>query len=434
MNAVYFGTDFYFNILAHEFRHMIEHNQDPGEDDWVAEGGAMLAEDLNGYPGIGLRRGNLFLANPDQQLNRWTDGDAKSYYGQGYLLNRYIFDQLGSEFYLSLSSTPETGLRAVDSVAREYTLDLTGIDIWLDWLVSLAIHERAGVPERYDLDLEGLDTVSMTLMSDFPVQLEETVNQFASDYYQIASGEDLKVSFQGSTLVPVLGTAAPSGEHMWLSDRANFRHMHLSRSLDLRDVETATLTYSVYHDIEAGYDFAYVFISEDGGQTWEPLVAGNMKGLDPADDPSQSALTDRFYTGRSEGWLEEQIDLIPYAGKEIMLRMAYITDLIHTGGGVAFDNISVPEIGFYDDGEELREGWEAEGFERVTASIPQTWHLQLITFREGDIKVERLSLSSSGMLEFEIPAVESTTGSILIVSAASPRTLQPAHYRLAITK
>jgi hypothetical protein len=434
MNVDYFGREFYFNVLAHEFRHMIENNQDKGEIDWVAEGAAMLAEDLLGYPGVGLRRANMFLSEPDQQLNRWTDEDAKPHYGQGYLLNRYIFDRLGSEFYLQLSSAPEAGLLAIDTIARENGLEFSGIDIWLDWLAALAIHDRDNLPDRYAINLEGLDVAAMTALEDLPVKLEETVSQFAADYYLFEGGEDLAISFAGNSFVPVIGQPAASGDQMWLSDRANFRHMQLTRSFDLRDVETAALTYSVYHDIEAGYDFAYLFVSDDGGQTWVPLVAGNMKGTDPADDPSGSALAGRFYSGPSGGWLEERVDLTPYAGQIIQVRIAYITDLIHTEGGIAFDNISVPEIGFYDDSESLAEGWEAQGFERVTASIPQNWHLQLITFPDGDPEVRHLRLSPANTLELNISGLETRGGAILIVGATAPKTLLPAHYRLEVSE
>jgi immune inhibitor A len=433
MNVDYFGRDFYFNVLAHEFRHMIEHNQDKGEIDWAAEGAAMLAEDLLGYPGVGLRRANMFLSEPDQQLNRWTDEDAKPHYGQGYLLSRYIFDRLGSELYLQLSSTPETGLGAIDTIAKENDLEISGIDIWLDWLAALAIHDRDNLPDRYAIELDGLDVVAMTGLNDLPVKMEETVSQFAADYYLIEGGQNLAISFEGNSFVPVIGQPAASGDQMWLSDRANFRHMQLTRSFDLRDVESAALEYSVYHDIEAGYDFAYLFVSEDGGQNWLPLLAENMKGLDPEDDPSNSALTDRFYSDQSDGWLEERVDLTPYAGQVIQVKIAYITDLIYTKGGIAFDNISVPEIGFYDDGESLAEGWETQGFERVTASIPQSWHLQLITFPDGNPVVQHLDLSPENTLELKIPASETPGDAILIVSATAPKTLLPAHYKLALS-
>ncbi|MFN2190553.1 MAG: hypothetical protein ACK2T3_17455, partial [Candidatus Promineifilaceae bacterium] len=403
------------------------------EIDWMAEGGAMLAEDLLGYPGVGLQRANIFLADPDQQLNRWTEGDAKSYYGQGYLLNRYIFDRLGPEFYHQLSTAPETGLAAVDAIAAQNGVDTSGIDIWLDWLAAQAIQDIENVPEQYRLNLEGLVSPLMTPLNAFSVELDETVNQFAADYYRFEGDDGYTVRFEGAGSVPVIGESAASGSKMWISDRANFRHMRLTRSLDLRDLETATLEYDVYHEIESGYDFAYVFASQDGGETWDSLTASGMQGPDPDDDPSNSALSDRFYTGKSDGWVRERIDLSAYAGQEIMIRFAYITDLIYTEGGIAFDNIAVPEIGFYDDAETVKEGWEAEGFELTTSTIPQNWYLQLITYSDGLPKVRRLPMPSGNEVEFFISPSEVEDGAILIVSASAPKTLHPARYKLDIS-
>jgi hypothetical protein len=434
LNGNYFESDYYFSVMAHELRHMIEHNQDPGEIDWVAEGSAVLAEELNGFPGSGVRRANIYLSNPDQQVNRWTDGDATPHYGQAFLLNRYIYDRLGPDFYRQLSLSQKTGLDAIDDVAQLNGLDISGSEIWREWLVSLAIHERFERGERFYLDVSGLDTVSMTHLIDLPANIEETVNQLAADYYKIETGETIRIDFDGSSTVPLIGAAAASGNQMWLADRANFRHMHLSRRVDLRHVDSATLSFSVYHDIEAGYDFAYVFVSEDDGLTWQPLVSDNMAGTDVQDDPSVSALTDRFYTGFSGGWLQEEFDLSPYAGKQIMIRVAYVTDLIHTLGGIALDNISIPEIDFYDDAEELQEGWMAHGFERIRATIPQTWHLQLISFPDGDPHVQKLQIDPVNSLSLSLTPADSGGDLILIIGASAPMTLEPAPYRLKVTK
>jgi bacillopeptidase F (M6 metalloprotease family) len=208
--------------------------------------------------------------------------------------------------------------------------------------------------------------------------------------------------------------------------------MHLTRPVDLTGVESATLLYDVYHDIEQGYDFAYLFVSEDGGETWTALTAENMQGLAAEDDPSESALSERFYTGRSDGWRSERVDLTPYAGKEVLVRLAYLTDLILTFGGLAIDNIAIPEIDFSDDVEQPLDGWQAEGFERVTATIPQRWHLQLITFTDGLPVVEQLTLEDGHKLSRQLSLADSGGEAILIVAASAPMTLEPARYELGI--
>src|SRR5439155_25366635 len=89
------------------------------------------------------------------------------------------------------------------------------------------------------------------------------------------------------------------------------------------------------------------------------------------------------YTGRSgdgdtPAWIDEQVDLSPFAGRDVLLRFEYITDEAASGPGFALDDLSVPEIGFVDDAE-ADYGWPASGFTRVTGPIAQRYLIQLVT-------------------------------------------------------
>jgi hypothetical protein len=434
MNMWFFGSTSYLDVLAHEQRHMIEDNYDKGDADWEVEGSAMLAEDLLGYPQDAIERGNLFLENPDQQLNRWTDGYTIPFYGQGYLMNRYIYDRLGHELYQEFAVSPASGLAAVDAIAAAHGLELSGQSIWLDWLVALAIHEEAGAPEQYRFGVEGLDTPATVFIQDYPESVRTTVEQFAADYYALAGDGTVSVSFQGSAEVPLLGAPAASGQSFWYAHRSNYSDMRLTRELDLTAAESATLEYMVYYDIEHGYDFAYVSISTDGGESWQGLVGERMQSRAAGDDPSQSAYLEDFYTGREGRWLPERIDLSQHAGQVIQLRFEYVTDPILTFGGFALDNIAVPEIGFYDDAETALDGWLAEGFSRVTAALPQQWHLQLITFPEGAPTVTALPLDATAQASLTFDLSASARPPILIVAATAPQTLEVGEYRLELSR
>jgi bacillopeptidase F (M6 metalloprotease family) len=230
----------------------------------------------------------------------------------------------------------------------------------------------------------------------------------------------------------LLGVDAPSGEQFWYAQRANYSNPRLTRAVDLRAVPSATLQYNVYSDIEHGYDFAYVAASTDGGQTWQALEADGMQGLDPADNPSGSALTDRFYTGQQQARIAESIDLTPFAGQEILLRFEYVTDPILTFGGLALDDIAIPEIGFFDDAEADVGGWMAEGFARATDTLPHAWRLQLITFGGNQPIVEALPVGEDGRLATTYQALAGTRRPILIVASAVPETLQPSAYTLTV--
>jgi len=431
MNGRQFGTVGYLDTLAHEFRHMVESNYDAGDIDWAVEGSAVLAQDLLGYPEDSIYRANVFLQNPDQQLNSWPENDTTPAYGQGYLLNRYIYNRLGPDMYREFATHPASGLDAVTAVATQNNLDFTGDELWLDWLVALAIHDQPGAGKKYELR-DGIETAVPTDIHSGQ-GIDDTVHQYASDYYQLSGdNKTYTIEFQGNETVPLISAPPASGEMMWLANRANYSQAQLNRPIDLTGVDQATLNYKVFHDIEQGYDFAYVAVSEDNGRSWQPLIADNMQGLDPEHDPSHSAYADRFYTNTSNGWLQESIDLIPYVGQEILLRFEYITDEIYTQSGLALDDINIPEINFYDDAETLDEAWIADGFVRATGSIPQEWHLQLITFPDSTPQVQSITPDGTASSTFEIDMTPGEQPPILIVAATAPTTLQPGSYSLAV--
>lgn len=433
MNVTDFGPGYYLSVLGHEFRHMIEDHYDVGDWDWEVEGSATLAMDLLGIEEGAAQRANWFLGEPDQQLNSWPrDGSSTPGYGQGFLMNRYLFDRLGVDVYRQFATSPLPGFFAIDAVAQANGLDVTAESLWLDWLVALAIHDDPAAPQEYQFGTSGLDTAAMTRLGTAPRELDATVHQYAADYYDLNGNGEVTIQFTGDTLVPLFEAIPASGHYMWLANRHNYSDMRLTRTVDLSAVSEATLFYQTYYDIEPGYDFAYVSVSMDGGATWQGLESSQMQGLNAFDDPSNSAYTSRFYTGESDGWLQEQIDLTPFVGQVIQLRFQYITDPILTHPGIAFDNIAIPEIGFFDDAETLAEGWVAEGFHRVTGYMPEQWHVQVITFSEGAINVQPLALNPDQIGEITVNVGESRGRVIIIVAASAPATLELGHYQLTI--
>jgi immune inhibitor A len=441
MNAWQFETIAYLDTLAHELRHMLGATYDAGEEDWFVEGAAMLAEDLVGFSGSPQARGNIFLADTDQQLNSWTDGNTIPHYGQGYLLSRFLYDRLGKDLYREYSFSPVHGLKAVDEVAAANGLEVTGESLWLDWQVAMGLIDgngRAGndsrIPKEFRWDGPELAPVVMTTVNNLPEVIDTTVFQYGSDYYLLPSSGHTTLEFDGADRVSLLGLPPPSGEPYWYATRANYSNPRLTREVDLRDVNSATLNYQAYVDIEAGYDFAYVSVSDDGGVTWTALDAEGMQGSETGDDPSGSAFADRFYTGRLDRWIQETVDLTPWAGREIMLRFEYVTDPILTYGGFAIDDVQIPEIGLFEDAESPDQDWLAEGFLRTTSEVAQRWHLQLITFdTDGRPMVERLPVGADGQVKYQYQALPGTRRPVLIVAATAPETLQPATYTLRMS-
>jgi hypothetical protein len=432
------GGEQYLLTLVHEFRHMIEYNYDRHDDDWEVEGTAMMAEDLLGYPWVPGAYGTSYTnEGTDLQLNAWSVGNAVPHYGKGYVFSRYIYHRMGPEFYSAWVQHPERGFFALDAVLKERSYDFDAHDLWLDWTAAVSLIGFENIPADYSFGENfEVEPAEAKKVNSFPEQVQEQVSQYAFDVYEVDGEQTILVNFTGAARVAVLENLLPaSGAAYWWSGRANQSDMNLTRAVDLAGVDQATLKYSVYYDIERGYDFAYAVLSTDGGETWESLAAPNMEGVKPDDDPGEAALTDRFYTGSSSGWQEETVDLTPYAGQEIYLRFQYVTDPIFTGPGIALDNIAIPEIGYYDDAETPAGGWEANGFVRVTAYEPQRFHLRLITSgADGGWTVEEIPLAGDNTAQFEIPLTRTSRRALLIVAASNPLILTPASYQLTFVK
>jgi predicted small lipoprotein YifL len=435
------GGERYRATLIHELRHMIEDDYDPSDDGWEIEGTAMFAETLRGDFRTPAQYANQFTPTTDLQLNVWTSGNTIPHYGKAYLFTRYLNYRLGDEAFRALTQHPGNGFQALDAIAQTFGFTFNAHDLWLDWMASVALigfTESFTVPDIYTYGDDPLhvDAPKMQVANKFPSEIDTTVYQYGFDIIDLRADAPVTVNFTGTTKVEVIEKIIPaSGQYMWWSGRVNFGDMYLEREVDLSGVETATLNYSVFYSIEKGWDFAYVLVSTDDGQTWQPLETENMLGEDPSDNPSDIALTDKFYTGRTANWINESADLTPYAGRVIKIRFQYITDGFLTTPGLVLDNISIPEIGFYDDVESLAEGWVAQGFMRVTAYLPQRFYLLLITFdAAGNAVVERIEIAADNTAAFTVPLTADSRQAMILVAASSPLIMTPASYLLTFSK
>ncbi len=428
------GGEQYISTLIHEFRHMIEHNYDQHDDDWEVEGTATLAQLITGDTAGPKGRADAYVDNTDLQMNAWTQGNSHPHYGKGYVLSRYILDRMGPEFYAAWVQHPDRAFFGLDAVLADSGYAFNAHDLWLDFTAAVTLigFENAAAPYTFSDDFLSA-APSTTSVNKFPKEVSDDVHQYAFDIYDLRGSAPVQVDFTGTTKTAVLENVVPaSGQYMWWSGRANQSDMSLTREVDLTGVDTATLNYAVYYNLEKGYDFAYALVSTDGGSTWEMLESANMQGEADSDNPGDAALTERFYTGRAKEWAQESVDLSAYAGQIILIRFQYITDAIFTAPGLALDNISIPEIGFYDDIEALDDGWIADGFVRVTAYTPQRFHLVLVTFDAGGVPtVERIAIADDNTASFTISLTEESSRGFLIVTATNPLILSPAEYQFS---
>ncbi len=177
--------------------------------------------------------------------------------------------------------------------------------------------------------------------------------------------------------------------------------------------------------------------STDNGATWATLEGEYTTSSDPnGNNPGHA------YTGRSaekpgadaNGWLQEQINLGKYAGKEILLRFEYITEDGFNTEGMAIDDISIPEIGYSYDAE-ADAGWDGEGFVRIANKLPQTFRLAVVKYKENGLDVQEVEVGRDGTANFEVAGLGESgpyKRSVLVISGTSRHTILPASYELNI--
>lgn len=429
------NSDFYDGTLAHEFQHMIHWANDRNETSWVNEGMSELASYLNGFDPGGAEY--AYAERPDTQLTTWADPSTESvseHYGASYLFMSYFLDRFGEELTKAVVASPKNGIpsfnEALAAAGRPERFD----DVFADWVVA----NYLDMPEA---DAEGrfgysqIDTPSMKVAAthrSYPVSNKGEVSQYGADYIRLRGSGAVTIQFAGQPQVAVVD-ATPQGTYSWWSNRGDQSDATLTRAFDLRAVKSATLTFSTWYDIEEGWDYAYVAVSTDGGQRWQILQGRNSA----TDNPVGNAFGPGW-TGTSGGnrprWIEEQVDLTPFAGQEILLRFQMVTDDAVNHPGMLVDDIAIPEIGYRDDGEGGAGGWEAAGWALIDNSLDQRWLVQLVAAEGNQVTVQRMVIGPDGRGELTLPDVGAADEMVLVISGLTPVTTEPASYSYTIVK
>lgn len=436
-----FEDETYLDVLAHEFQHMIHQNEQPGSATWFNEGSSQLSEDLNGYYDGGFAP--LYLYDTDVQLNAWATGPGESgpHYGAAHMFLRYIYAQYAGEAQLRPLVQADAGdnLQAFVGLAAQSRPDISGFGQLVgDWAVANLIDDQGAGDGRYTYDTgHGLPDLLPARVEPQEVgsgALSDDVAQFGVDYYSLSRGASF--TFRGASTA-MLGAEMPRGRYSWWSGRSDDTYAALTRAFDLRGLGSATLEFATWYEIENDYDYAFVAVSADGGATWETLEGSTTTTNDPQGVNYGFGITGisgspgaKLEDGARGEWVEERMDLTPYAGKEILLRFWQINDQGFNAPGILLDDIRIPELGYVDDVEAGDGGWQAEGFVRVDGDLPQLWELRLV--RDGIFgapTVERLIPDASGAVTAQLEGGERGT---LVVIAATPHTTERATYELTV--
>ena len=415
------GTDIYAQVLAHELQHAIHWNADRTEETWVNEGLSELAVTIAGYRDASIR---AFRRAGPTSLTNWPAGEVggSENYGAASLFMHYFTERYGGrEDLRPLLAEDADGIPGINAYLEAAGHDVTFADVFRDWAVANLLDEDGS---RF-----GYSEFSFT----FPVYanirvdggMQTTVPQYANEYVRLeAHPTATRLVFEGVPTAPLL--PIESREGCWWSNKGDVIDSTLSTAIDLRGVDSAALSYDVWYSIEEDWDFAYVEVSADGGETWTILETP----LTSVEDPLNVSFGPG-YTGASDGWQRESVSLDRWAGQRIMLRFQYITDAAIHDHGLCLRNLNLTG----SDGERMDElAWTANGFFWTHNIVRQDFIVQVVyEGKEAEHnRVLQVELDSENKGEIIIEPDPSAKRVVAVIQPLAPSTRIPAVYALRL--
>lgn len=430
------GTSYFSSVVAHEFCHMIQYGKRKRSQVWFNEGQAQLCEQANGFP---VSHAQTFLQLPDTQLNDWPELEqSQAHYGLAYLFLEFARQQAGGDDLINAFMAKGIDTPAdLDAVLlargqrglEELFADFVAANAFIGSSASAAVRYTypSGLAVRTPAGPTDQDRVTLgnTLAS--------STHEYAARYVELPRAA-MKIRFDGARQTKLLPTEPHSGKAMWWSDRADSLDSTLTRTVDLRGATRPILSYWTWYEIEKDYDYAYVVVSTDGGARWTTLAAPATTKNDPNGNNLGSGYTDVSGGGRTPTWIQQEVDLSPYAGKEIQLRFEYVTDAALNLHGLAIDDIAI--TGVLNDDAESDNGWKAEGFVRSTNLVSQRFVVQLLRFTSGGIMVDRrrLDVWGAGTLDLDVDTSGDLRAPLLAVTGFAVRTTQPVPFSVSVER
>lgn len=392
----------YEGTFAHEFEHLIHNDIDASEESWVDEGLADLAQYLCGYGHDAGHIAYYLVYHPFVSLTFFAGGLEN--YGASYLFQLYLYEHFGGEpFIVDLVYNPLHGIEGLESTLLAHGYTITFEELFHNWAVANYIDDTSigeGEYGYYTLDLPSLDTWGYSIeyavhnMWQGPefnrgTYMQSswwygTVQPYTAHYWDFAftpAGQAATFEYGGDLLS---GMPAYSGIYQWYGGMGNWVWRRLSQSFSV-PAGGATLYFRTSYAIEEDWDYAFVEVHDLTTDEWTTLEGLTTTSTLPhaQDNPTTPAgrepqdyyAAGEWYalTGFNSGYDEEEMSLSAFAGHDIELNFVYWTDGAANEQGIYLDDISIPEIGFFDDVEAGEDGWTNYGWMRTTGLEGNSW-------------------------------------------------------------
>lgn len=390
----------YEGTFAHEWQHLLMYYTDDFEGNWLNEGMSDYAMSLVGYSNsmksvyekgfdshLQCFQGWMTVTTPynpiardcggpENSLTLWgegnTGGDVLADYGNAYQMMLYLRDHYGADILTRMHSDTKHGLDSLTAqLAAEGENDVYKVlhDFQSMTLLDKAVDSKygvvLGVPKKR-VTSAGLNSSVNFANVDSYATPGAAPN--GADYVLLRNGSgtalkgsDLRsLNFEGVKALPSAPLAwtvvsddpdRAGNPVLWSGSENNLDATAVTKvTVPAAD---PTLRFLAKYGAEAGYDYAYVMVSTDGGATYT-AIPGDKTG----DAPLGPGLN-----GTTTGFEPHSFDLSAYAGQEILVNFRYVADGGVNEGGFKVDDITVGATAVSD-------GSSLDPFDSVTEVKP----------------------------------------------------------------
>ncbi|QEE15236.1 immune inhibitor A domain-containing protein [Promethearchaeum syntrophicum] len=341
----------YESIIAHEYQHLIHDDYNPLDETFMNEACSLYAEPLCGYP-IGWGQVLRFLETPDNSLTVWGDqGDINilADYGSSFLWAMYLTDHytVGEENFLGhFVQSRIPGVDGINAALEYFGHEEDFDDVYHDWRIANLIDAESGkygyttfdlADAEYPLYINDMDNqlFKWTQGTDFGTTITyddydtyvSMLGPYGTDY--IGYSEEnwnknfAKLYFDGDDTAIVYGWEMIDG--VWYSGADDLMNTLIAAEIYVDPLDP-TLYMTSYWDIEDYWDFGFVQVSEDDGETWTSLE--NEYTTSDHDPGAHQNVLDNLpgiteYVGEV---VDMTFDLSLYAGENVQIGFRYVTD------------------------------------------------------------------------------------------------------------
>ena len=184
---------------------------------------------------------------------------------------------------------------------------------------------------------------------------ETSEHKLGPSYHATKKSQALVVTLPDHTVFTDIGAAAEGSDYFYSGRQDNANATLTSPAFTVP--AAGQLAAKVNYQTEKDWDYAYAEVSEDGGNTFVPLLTNLSTETDPNGQNDGHGITG----SSANQWVNLTASMASYAGKSVKLRFRMFTDGNTNGFGLKVDAISVGTA-LNEGAENGAPGWTMDTF------------------------------------------------------------------------